>query len=149
MYHRVCQNLDERLSKISGFWDISKALNRVWHNGLMKKLKLYGIAGNLLKWFKNYLSDRRKFVFVNIDNNLHTIYLYELFCSITQRVQFFFFFYINSDNVRVYNVKRPRITAILFTVNLTRLLPWKRFHSKSFYVFREYCLSSNVFMIFF
>ena len=65
MYHRVCQNLDERLSTILIFCDISKAFDRVWHEGLIKKLKSYGISGDLLIWFKNYLSGRRQFVFVN------------------------------------------------------------------------------------
>ena len=65
MYHRVCQNLDERLSTILIFCDISKAFDRVWHEGLIKKLKSYGISGDLLIWFKNYLSGRRQFVLVN------------------------------------------------------------------------------------
>jgi hypothetical protein len=65
MYHRVCQNLDERLSTILIFCDISKAFDRVWHEGLIKKLKSYGISGDLLIWLKNYLSGRRQFVFVN------------------------------------------------------------------------------------
>ena len=60
-----CQNLDERLSTILIFCDISKAFDRVWHEGLIKKLKSYGISGDLLIWFKNYLSGRRQFVFVN------------------------------------------------------------------------------------
>jgi hypothetical protein len=53
MYHRVCQNLDERLSTILIFCDISKAFDRVWHEGLIKKLKSHGISGDLLIWFKN------------------------------------------------------------------------------------------------
>ena len=65
MYHRVCQNLDERLSTISIFCDNSKAFDRVWHEGLIKKLKSYGISGDHLIWFKNYLSGRKQFVFVN------------------------------------------------------------------------------------
>jgi hypothetical protein len=53
------------LSTILIFCDISKAFDRVWHEGLIKKLKSYGISGDLLIWFKNYLSGRRQFVFVN------------------------------------------------------------------------------------
>jgi hypothetical protein len=41
-------NLDERLSTILIFCDISKAFDRVWHEGLIKKLKSYGISGDLL-----------------------------------------------------------------------------------------------------
>ena len=65
MYHRVCQNLDERLSTILIFCDNSKAFDRVWHEGLLKKLKSYGISGDLLFWLKNYLSGRKQFVFLN------------------------------------------------------------------------------------
>ena len=62
MYYRVCQNLDERLSTILIFCDISKAFDRVWHEGLIKKLKSYGISGDLLIRVKNYLSGRRQFL---------------------------------------------------------------------------------------
>lgn len=31
-----------------------KRLTRMWHEGLIKKLKSYGISGNLLISFKNY-----------------------------------------------------------------------------------------------
>jgi len=65
MYHSVCKNLDERLSTILIFWDISKAFDRVWHEGFIKNLKSYGISGDLLIWLKNYLSDRRQFMLVN------------------------------------------------------------------------------------
>jgi hypothetical protein len=53
------------LSTILIFCDISKAFERVWHEELIKKLKSYGISGDLLIWFKNHLSGRRQFVFVN------------------------------------------------------------------------------------
>jgi hypothetical protein len=48
--------------KANLFCDISKAFDR---GGLIKKLKSYGISGDLLIWFNNYLSGRRQFVFVN------------------------------------------------------------------------------------
>jgi hypothetical protein len=63
-----CQNLDERLPTILIFCDISKAFDRVWHAGLFKKLISYGISGDLLIWFTNYISGRRQFMFV--DNEL-------------------------------------------------------------------------------
>lgn len=42
------------------FCDISKAFDRVWHKGLIAKLRSIGISGNLLHWFKNYLSCRKQ-----------------------------------------------------------------------------------------
>jgi hypothetical protein len=44
------------------FCDISKAFDRVWHKGLIHKLKQSGISGNLLKWFQNYLYGKSPFV---------------------------------------------------------------------------------------
>jgi hypothetical protein len=34
------------------FFDISKAFDRVWHRGLLFRLKKMGIVGNLLLCFK-------------------------------------------------------------------------------------------------
>ena len=47
------------------FCDISKAFDRVWHEGLLFKLESIGIGGNLLKVLENYLSNRTQRVIVN------------------------------------------------------------------------------------
>ena len=43
----------------STFLDISKAFDKVWHEGLIFKLKTYGVEGNFLKLLENYLTDRQ------------------------------------------------------------------------------------------
>ena len=40
------------------FLDISKAFDKVWHEGIIFKLKCNGISGNLLNLFENYLLNR-------------------------------------------------------------------------------------------
>jgi hypothetical protein len=45
--------------------DISKAFDKVWHDGLLSKLKGMGVSGVLLSWFASYLSDRKQRVCVN------------------------------------------------------------------------------------
>ena len=40
------------------FLDISKAFDKVWHIGLLAKLKSVGIRGSLYNWFGSYLIDR-------------------------------------------------------------------------------------------
>ena len=47
------------------FCDISKAFDRVWHKGLLKKLEAIGIRGSLLIWIQNYLSNRKQRVVIN------------------------------------------------------------------------------------
>ena len=64
IYHNICKNLDNRLSSIIIFCDISKAFDRVWHKALIKKLHSYGITGDL-HWLNDYISHRKQNVFVN------------------------------------------------------------------------------------
>ena len=45
------------------FVDWSKAFDTVDHKTLLKKIERYGIAGNNLRWFENYLKDRQHFIF--------------------------------------------------------------------------------------
>ena len=42
------------------FRDISKAFDRVWHKGLIYKLKMAGINGLLLDWLSDYLTNRKQ-----------------------------------------------------------------------------------------
>ena len=47
------------------FLDISKAFDEVWQEGLIFKLKTYGVECNLLKLLENYLTDRQQRVVLN------------------------------------------------------------------------------------
>ena len=47
------------------FLDISKAFDKVWHDGIIFKLKSNGISGNLLNFFENYLFNRFQRVVLN------------------------------------------------------------------------------------
>jgi hypothetical protein len=47
------------------FLDICKAFNKVWHRGLLHKLKCNGIDGTLLLWLEDYLKDREIRVVIN------------------------------------------------------------------------------------
>ena len=42
------------------FADISKAFDRVWHAGILHKLKNNGITGSLNEWFSDYSTDRKQ-----------------------------------------------------------------------------------------
>ena len=47
------------------FLDISEAFDKVWHEGLIYKICLMGISGNLLKLIKSFLDDRYQRVVLN------------------------------------------------------------------------------------
>ena len=47
------------------FLDMSKAFDKVWHKGLLFKLKSYGIQGNLYRILENYLHNRQQRVVLN------------------------------------------------------------------------------------
>ena len=52
------------------FLDISKAFDKVWHEGLVFKLKTYGISGPLLTLIVSYLSNRQQRVVLNGKNSV-------------------------------------------------------------------------------
>ena len=58
LYNTFCEALDEGKEVRAVFCDISKAFDRVWHRGLIAKLKHYGICGPLLNSFISYLTNR-------------------------------------------------------------------------------------------
>ena len=64
IYNQICSAFDERKSTCIIFCDISKAFDRVWHSGLLFKLRQYGIYGNVLNWITSYLMNRKQKCFV-------------------------------------------------------------------------------------
>ena len=64
LYHQICQSIDAKQHTCMIFCDISKAFDRVWHRGLVFKLRQNGIVRDLLLWITDYLSDRKQRVFM-------------------------------------------------------------------------------------
>ena len=60
LYNTFCKASDSGKEVRVVFCDVSKAFDRVWHKGLLCKLKAAGITGSLLSWFSSYLSERRQ-----------------------------------------------------------------------------------------
>ena len=58
-------NHNPSLEVRGNFLDISKAFDKVWHDGLLYKLESFGISGNLLKLFHSYLNNRQQRVILN------------------------------------------------------------------------------------
>jgi hypothetical protein len=65
LYNTFCSALDDGKQIRVIFCDISKALDRVWHTGLIHTLNKYGVSGKVLLWFIHYLSERKQRVVVH------------------------------------------------------------------------------------
>ena len=46
------------------FLDAANAFDKVWHKGLLYKLKQLGMEGDLFTWLSSYLSDRQQRVVI-------------------------------------------------------------------------------------
>ena len=87
---------------------MSKAFDKVWHNGLIYKLKQNGVSGDLLRWITDFLDDRKQRVVLNGQ--------YSSWASVKARVSqasilgpLFFLIFINdlSDNL----ISNPKLFA--------------------------------------
>ena len=65
IYNTIVKHLDKGKEARMLFCDISKAFDRVWHDGLIYKLKKYGISGNMIEWFSSCLNGRMQRVVVD------------------------------------------------------------------------------------
>ena len=65
--HEIYKSLDCNPSvNVRGtFIDISKAFDKVWHDGLISKPKSYGVENKLLNLIQNYLTNRQQCVLFN------------------------------------------------------------------------------------
>ena len=54
--------LEEKMSSVAVFLDLSKAFDIINHNILFTKLNHYGIRGIALEWFRSYLQNRIQYV---------------------------------------------------------------------------------------
>ena len=62
--HDIYQSLDDGLETRAVFLNISKTFDKVWHKGLLFKLKQNGILGNLFKCYHRcFVSEETKSCF--------------------------------------------------------------------------------------
>ena len=116
------------------FCDISKAFDRVWHEGLLKELEAAGISGNLLLWSRSYLSELF-FLVLSRHGNLHKlVFLRVLSCSSS------FSSFINDivtdigSNIRLFAddtslliiVETPDTAAELLNLDLKKIMTWAK-----------------------
>ena len=57
--------VDEHKYVAAIFFDIKKAFDRVWHKGLLAKIRFAGVARNAHQWLASYLSERYQLTLVD------------------------------------------------------------------------------------
>jgi ribonuclease P/MRP protein subunit RPP40 len=105
------------------FLDISKAFDKVWHKGLIFKLKRNGVSGKLLNFFESYLNNRKQRVALNgfysdyasIESGvpqgsvlgplLFLVYINDLETNIISNVKFF------ADDTMLYSIVHDPIKS--------------------------------------
>jgi hypothetical protein len=65
VFHTIGENFDRNIQTDILYLDFAKAFVSVDHNILLAKLKSYGVTGNLLNWFADYLHGRLQRVVVD------------------------------------------------------------------------------------
>ena len=114
--HQIYKFFDDGHEVQSVFLDMSKAFHKVWHKGLIFKLKQNGISGNLLSTLTDFLKLRKQRVVLNgqlsscsnietgipqgsiLGSLLFLIYINDLSDSLTTNVRIF------ADNVSLFSV---------------------------------------------
>ena len=65
LYDKIIDSFSNKEHIIGIFMDLSKAFDTIDHLILLHKLESYGIRGQSLSWFKDYLHNRKQFVVFN------------------------------------------------------------------------------------
>ena len=65
----IVKNLENKKLTATIFLDLSKVFDTLEHSTLLAKLEIYGIRGVSLKWFQNYLTDRKLLVKCSTSKN--------------------------------------------------------------------------------
>ena len=63
--HQIYQDINNGKDTCLVFLDVSKAFDKVWHKGLLFKLRQLGIVGTLYDWIDHYLTGRSQKVVIN------------------------------------------------------------------------------------
>ena len=121
------------------FCDVSKAFDRVWHEGLLLKLEAAGITGSLLTWFRFYFTDRRqRVVLPGVQSNWNNIragvpqgamlgplllllFINDIVVDIGSNIRLF------ADDTSLYMVvDNPDSAAELLNIDINKIMTWAK-----------------------
>ena len=110
--HDIYQSLDQDCEVLGAFLDISKAFDKVWHKGLIQKLKQNGIGGSLLKILTDFLKSRKQRVVLNGQNSSWS----DVLAGVPQGSilgPLFYFLFISMIDLMVFSVAQNCLQMIL------------------------------------
>ena len=139
LYNTFCQALDSGKEVRVVFCDVSKAFDRIWHEGLLLKFEAAGITGNLLTWLRSYLTDRRqRVVLPGVQSNwnniragvpqgsilgslLFLLFINDIVVDIGSNIRLF------ADDTSLYMVvDNPDTAAELLNLDINKIMTWAK-----------------------
>lgn len=109
--------------------DISKAFDKVWHDGLLWKLEhKFGVSGSLLQWFRSYLTGRQQRVVIisairsRVTNQFKLEFPKEAFWV---DVRYFFLFILTTSLMLFLAIWMSSLTIVLCILWFCRILVFR------------------------
>ena len=81
LVEQIYENFEENKYTLGVFIDLAKAFDTVDHKILLRKMEIYGIGGTTLKWFENYLTNRKQYIQIS---NIKKTDLKDVVCGVPQ-----------------------------------------------------------------
>ena len=131
-------SLDEHLSTDVVYFDFSKAFDSVPHTRLILKLQAYGINGQLLNWFKNFLTGRLQCVKINsvlsswsqvfsgipqgsvLGPLMFALYINDLSSLVSSQLLMF------ADDIKLYRCIRSAEDCLVLQNDIDIMLDWSK-----------------------
>ena len=100
LVRNITKSFEKSKYVLGVFIYLKKALDIINHDILLYKLKLYGVNGTCLEWFKSYLSNRNQCIFYEVYNNIRKCVYLDILCGMPQGSilgPLLFLIYVNDD----------------------------------------------------